>query len=411
MASVNIDQSSFSGMLKEMYDTLTLQNLTLKSHAFMALLPKKGGMGGKGAVQPLTISPSAGASTSVAAAQATLAAPDVPSFQITPITLLALGRISGLTLEASANSKQAFITGAKAVVDNAVVRLSNMISSGLFRDGSGTIGVISGALSSGVVTLTEEADIVQFDLNLALQAYNPSTGVLRAGVGYIVSIDRDSGTFAVSTSLGGSPTDPSGWSNGDHLVIYGTKGLQISGLQAWLTTAPDANPFFGVDRSTDKVRLSGVYLDGSSLSVKDAIIKTINRVQREGGKPDIVIVNNDSYVALAQDLGSNVLYTTMDAGPAGAKVSFSGFKFMSSGGEATVIADPDCPPKTAFVIQSDTWSIFHANEGAVVFLDENQYGNVLRTVDNFDGVECRIKAYLNLACSAPGFNARVLLSQ
>ena len=407
MASVNIDQSSFNAMLKEMYDTLTLQDLTYSSHPLMSLLPKKGGMGGKGSVQPLTISPSAGLAISVAAAQATLAAPDVEAFTITPITLLAVARISGITLESSATSKQAFIVGAKAVVDNAVRRLSNVVSSEIFRDGTGTIGTI-GTISTGVVQLTEVPNIVQFELNTALQAYDPATGTLRAGVGYVIAVNRDSGQFTLSNSLGGTAATPSGFAAGDNLVIYSTKGAAISGLQAWLTVGSSSTPFFGVDRSKDKVRLSGIYIDGSSLSVKDALIKAISRVQREGGNPDYIVMDFESYTQLAQDLGSNVLYTTLDA--PGAKVSFAGFKFMSSSGEVTVVGDRDCPPKTAFVLQLNTWAVFHANEGSMIFLDENQYGSVLRTVDNFDGVECRAKAYLNLACSAPGFNARVALS-
>ena len=410
MASVNIDQSSFNAMLKEMYDTLTLQDLTYSSHPFMSLLPKKGGMGGKGSVQPLTISPSAGLAISVAAAQATLAAPDVEAFTITPVTLLAVARISGITLESSATSKQAFIVGAKAVVDNAVRRLSNVVSSELFRDGTGTIGVIGsiGSIGTGVVQLTEVPNIVQFELNTALQAYDPATGTLRSGVGYVIAVDRDNGRFTLANSLGGAAATPTGFQAGDNLVIYSTKGAAISGLQAWLTTASSATAFFGVDRSKDKTRLSGIYIDGSALSVKDALIKAISRVQREGGNPDYIVMDFESYTQLAQDLGSNVLYTTLDA--PGAKVSFAGFKFMSSSGEVTVVGDRDCPPKTAFVLQLNTWSVFHANEGSMIFLDENQYGSVLRTIDNFDGVETRAKAYLNLACSAPGFNARVALS-
>jgi hypothetical protein len=54
--------------------------------------------------------------------------------------------------------------------------------------------------------------------------------------------------------------------------------------------------------------------------------------------------------------------------------------------------------------------LLHANEGEPVFLDDNGVGQVFRTVESYDGREVRVKFYGNLACNAPGFNAKVLLS-
>jgi len=56
----------------------------------------------------------------VAQAQAVLAAQDLEAFTVTPVVLLSVARISGLTLESSMTSKQAFAKGAKMVIDAAV---------------------------------------------------------------------------------------------------------------------------------------------------------------------------------------------------------------------------------------------------------------------------------------------------
>jgi len=77
--------------------------------------------------------------------------------------------------------------------------------------------------------------------------------------------------------------------------------------------------------------------------------------------------NKAAYTQLSQDLQSNVIYTSLE-GPG--KVSFSGFKFQSPKGEVTVVPDRDCPPKTAYVVQLDSWMLLHANEGEPVFLDD-----------------------------------------
>ena len=56
-----------------------------------------------------------------------------------------------------------------------------------------------------------------------------------------------------------------------------------------------------------------------------------------------------------------------------------------------MVPDRDCPPKTAYVVQLDSWMLLHANEGEPVFLDDNGVGQVFRTVESFDGREVRVR--------------------
>ena len=407
MASINFDQVAADAMLKQMYDVPAMVDLSYSDRPFFALVNKRGGEGGNGVKVPLAIATSQGFAPTVAQAQSVLAAQDLEAFIITPVVLLSVARISGLTLESSMTSKQAFAKGAKMVIDAAVKRLANGVSSGLFRDGSGTIGTIS-TISTGVVVLTNSADGVQFELNQAVQAVS-TAGALRSGTGYVIAIDRDSGTLTLSTSLGGAAATPTGFVATDSLITAGTQNLQIRGTSAWLTANNTAlsNPFFGVTRTKDKVRLGGIVYDGSALSVKDAIVNAINRVAREGGKPDYCFMDFESYTQLLQDLQSNVIYTSLE-GPG--KVSFSGVIFQGPKGEIRVVPDRDCEPQTAYLLQLDSWMLLHANEGEPVFLDDNGVGQVFRTVESYDGREVRVKFYGNLACNAPGFNAKVLLS-
>lgn len=408
MASINFDQTAADAMLKQMYDVPAMVDLSYSDRPFFALVNKRGGEGGNGVKIPLAIATSQGFAPTIAQAQAVLAAQDLEAFVVTPVVLLSVARISGLTLESSMTSKQAFAKGAKMVIDAAVKRLANGVSSGLFRDGSGTIGTIS-TISSGVITLSNASDAVQFELNQALQAAHPTTGVLSTQTGYVIKVNRDAGTVTVSTSLGGAAGTPTGFDAADKLLTAGTQNLQIRGLSAWLTdnaTALGAS-FFGVTRNSDNVRLAGIVYDGSALSVKDAIVNAINRVAREGGKPDYCFMDFESYTQLAQDLQSNVIYTSLE-GPG--KISFSGFVFQGPKGEVRVVPDRDCEPRTAYLLQLDSWMLLHANEGEPVFLDDNGVGQVFRTVESYDGREVRVKFYGNLACNAPGFNAKVSLS-
>ena len=392
-------------MLKQMYDVPAMVDLSYSDRPFFALVNKRGGEGGNGVKIPLAIATSQGFAPTIAQAQAVLAAQDLEAFIVTPVVLLSVARISGLTLESSMTSKQSFAKGAKMVIDAAVKRLANAVSSGLFRDGSGAIGTIS-SISSGVVTLANAAEGVQFELNQAVQAV--STGnALRTGTGFVIAVNRDAGTVTLATSLGGAAATPTGFVATDRLITAGTFNLQISGLSKWLTTSSLSTPFFGVNREKDNVRLAGIVFDGSALSVKDAIVNAINRVAREGGKPDYCFMDFESYTQLSQDLQSNVIYTSLE-GPG--KISFAGFRFQGPKGEVVVMPDRDCEPQTAYLLQMDSWMLLHANEGEPVFLDDNGTGQVFRTVESFDGREVRVKMYGNLACNAPGYNAKVLLS-
>lgn len=409
MASINFDQVAADAMLKQMYDAPAMVDLSYSDRPFFALVNKRGGEGGNGVKVPLAIATSQGFAPTIAQAQAVLAAQDLEAFVVTPVVLLSVARISGLTLESSMTSKQAFAKGAKMVIDAAVKRLANAVSSGLFRNGSGYIGVIGG-ISSGVITLTNPADVVQFELNQALQsATNANPPVLQANTAYVVGVNRSQGTVTIAASLGGAPASVAGFGAGNFLLTAGTQNLQIKGLSAWLEPDKDvlAIPYFGVLRSKDATRLAGVTYDGSALSVKDAIVNALNLVAREGGKPDYVFMNFESYTQLLQDLQSNVIYTSLE-GPQ--KISFSAVTFQGPKGQVTCVPDRDCPPKEAFLLQLDSWMLLHANEGESIFIDDNGVGQVFRTVESYDGREVRVKFYGNLACNAPGYNARLLLS-
>jgi hypothetical protein len=406
MASVNFDMVAADSMLKTIYDAPgVMQDLSYSDRPFFALVTKSGGMGGQGVKIPLSIGTSAGYAPTVAQAQAILASQTLEAFLVTPIVLLSVARISGLTLEASLTSKEAFAKGAKLVIDSAIKKLSNSVSSALFRDGSGVIGSI-GSEGSGVITLADPASVVQFEVNQALQAV--VSGVLQAATAYVVAVNRNLGTISISSALGGTAATVTGFTAvGANLIGYGTLNLVTKGLSAWLTDSALSTPFFGVDRSIDSERLAGILYDGSALSVKDALVNAINRVAREGGTPDYVICNYETYTQLSQDLNSNVIYTSLEGD---GKVSFSGFKFNGPKGPVTVLADRDCPSNTAFLLQMDTWLLLHVNSGEPIFIDDNNGKGMWRTVESYDGYEVRVKHYGQLACTAPGWNAKVTTS-
>lgn len=308
---------------------------------------------------------------------------------------------------ASRTDKMSFLEGAKLVIDGAIRSVTNSLASALFRTGTGTIGKI-GTISSGVITLTNAADVVQFEVNQVLQANATDGGSPRAALGYVIAVNRTAGTVTVASSgLGGSAATPSGWTAADFLLVQGDNNLKIKGLAAWLpATAPTTGDnFFGVDRSQDVTRLAGVRYDGSAQSIEEAVIDASSLLAREGGKPDVCITNFASYAALEKSLGSKVQYVDMK-GPA--EIAFRGIMINGANSMIKVFPDRNCQAQTAYLLQMNSWTLNSLGDAPQIL----RYGDGLEMlrVSNADAGEIRVGYYAMLSTNAPGFNSNVTLS-
>lgn len=308
---------------------------------------------------------------------------------------------------ASRTDKMSFLEGAKLVIDGAFRSITNSAASALFRSGTGTIGRV-GTISTGVITLTNPADIVQFEVNQVLQANATDGGVPRAALGYVIAVNRSAGTLTVASSgLGGSAATPSGWVGNDYLLVQGDVNAKIKGLAAWLpATAPTTGDnFFGVDRSQDVTRLAGLRYDGTAQTIEEALIDASSFLAREGGKPDVCITNFATYAALEKSLGSKVQYVDMK-GPA--EIAFRGIMVNGANSMIKVFPDRNCPAQTGYLLQMSTWCLNSLGDVPQIL----RYGDGLEMlrVSNADAGEVRIGYYGQLATNAPGWNSYLALS-
>jgi hypothetical protein len=309
---------------------------------------------------------------------------------------------------ASKTDKMAFINGATVVIDGAIRALTNSLATQLFRSGSGAIGTVGGWNSvTGVVTLSSASDVVNFEVNMTLQTRNPTTGsVTSSASAYVVAVNRTAGTITVSGSMGGSAGFAWGPSVGDTINVVGDYNLALSGLAGWLpATAPGStDSWFGVNRSSDPTRLSGVRFNGTSESIEEALIDGSLLVAREGGNPDVAIMNFQSYAALEKSLGAKAQYISMK-GPA--EIMFPGILINGAGGQIKVFPDRSCTAKTAYLLQMDTWKLYSL--GPAPHIAKYADGLEMLRVYNSDAAELRVVSYANLGCNAPGFNAVIQL--
>lgn len=417
--------------LKELYTGDDyMKDLVYKKNPFLALIPKDesaGGFAGKYIPVPLVYGAPQGRSASFANAQNNQTAPALSSFFVYRVSNYQLVTITNELLEATKDDAGAFVDEAKLNMDTGFRNMSNDMSHDLFGNGSGSRGVIA-SISTGVITLSDPNTVVNFEVGMTLVSYSVSglTATISTGgnLGYVIAVNRSTGVITVSATAGGAAGTPTNWSTsfpnlavqGDVNFAAGGLGIgngnaqKIAGLGAWLpVTAPSSgDSFWGVDRSADVVRLSGVRFDGSSETIEEALIDGSSLVAREGGQPDMCFMNFASYAALEKSLGSKVQY--VDVKHDEADIAFAGIRIHAPYGPITVIPDRNCTSQVAYLLSMENWKLRSLGKAPHVLTYGLEGLEGLR-VGNADALEIRIGFYGNLVCNAPGWNAVIQLSQ
>ena len=402
-----LDMTAMNSALKELYDSQTVENLVYSDNPFLAMLNKKTDFGGKYKPVPVITGNSQGRSATFAQAQANQSPVQIESFFLTRVSDYSIAQIDNQTMLASKTDKMSFLEGAKVLIDGAISSATLSLSSALFRAGTGVVGRASGAITSGAITLTIPGDIVNFEVNMTLQASATDGGAVRVAYGYVKSVNRSAGTLVISASYGGAAGTPASWTNDDYLTQAGDLNAKVKGLSAWIPTAAptSGDNFFGVDRSVDSTRLAGVRYDGSTQPIEEALIDASSLLAREGGKPDVCIMSFVSYAALEKSLGAKVQYVDMK-GPG--TIAFRGIQINGANSMIKCFPDRSCLGATAFLLTMKSWCLESLGEAPQIF----RYGDGLEMlrVYNADAGEVRVGYYAQLSCNAPGWNARVTLS-
>lgn len=148
-------------------------------------------------------------------------------------------------------------------------------------------------------------------------------------------------------------------------------GLLPVGLAGWLPsgTVASTDSFFGVNRSTARDRLAGVVTTATSGEAKyKTIERAILALRRQGSLCDKIIMNDEDYLALSQEIDQKTYFTKVDGGKGKSKSELGregvGFSVATNWVE-NVIDSPYCPKGTAYILSSDTialWTYTNADK-------------------------------------------------
>lgn len=413
-----LDQTSFAAALKTLYPSEVVRNLAYKNNPLYALIPKDETFYGDSSKEPITIGTPQNRSAAFSGANTSTTNSILRAFLITRKTNYSMAAIANETLEAAQSDKGAFMKAVQFEIDQALLSLTRSLAVQMYRSGTGTVAQISATatLNSASTPVALSIPDQATNLEVGMQVVFSATdgGAAKSGTAYIVSIDRAAGTFLCSATYGGAPAAL------NSLVatiavsdfIYQAAGdinATMSGLTAWLAGSDIANSgdsFFGVNRAVDKVRLGGIKVDGSALTIEAAIVQAATLAAREGGRPDYVFMSFRDWNRLVSELGAKVQYVDVNVKEAQVEVSFSGLKVNGPNGIMTVVPDQNCPAGVAFVLQIDTWKLKSLGEAVRLF---NADGLTMIRDSSSDSLLVRAFSYANLSCRAPGFNARVIL--
>lgn len=410
--------------LKELYDNPSeyLKDLVYKQNPFLALVPKDespSGFAGKYIPVPIIYSTNQGRSHSFSDAQDNQTPTSDVSFFVYRISDYSIATITNELLEATKGDAGAFVDQAKLQVDGAFRTITNNIALELFGSGTasrGQIGAYSNISAAITITLANIQQIVNFEVGMTLRASATDGGAVSDDTAVVDSVNRSTGVMTLTCS---DASPDSEWAVDSYLSVDGdlpTAGASstssfraLSGLAAWLpSSSPASNDsFWGVNRSLDPTRLAGCRFDASDQTIEEGLTNALAFVAREGGNPDMCIIDFASYAALVNSLGAKVQYVQMKHDEV--EVAFDGIVFQSAYGKVTVLADRSCPPQTAYLLTMSTWKLRSLGKVPHILTYGMEGLEGLR-VGSADAMEVRIGYYGNLICCAPGWNCVVSLS-
>lgn len=404
-----IDMTSFDAALKVHYTDARIKMMAYKKNPLLAILPKMESFGGRNLPIPIIYGTPKGRSADFATAQANKAPGDYEAFEITRVKNYGLASLDNETMEASEGNENAFMRAATTEIDGILHTVTRDLAVDIFRSGTGSRGV-RGSVSSNDLTLSNKYDVTNFMVGMRVVASQTDGGALRTGSALITAINRVTGVLTAATS-GSQWSDISSFANGDTLYAQGdaaaaSTNKKMAGLAAWIPASdPSSTPFFGVNRAVDPTRLGGVRYDGSLETIEEALISGGVLLAREGGMPDVAVVNHFHYGELLKALGSRVVYDTLNASDV--TMSFETIKLHTPTGVVKVLPDQNCPTGVAYMLTLDTWKLYSLGAAPRILQSD---GNRFLREASADSVEVRTGYYAQMGCNAPGYNARITLA-
>ena len=363
--------ASILAMLKVYYKKEGIQNLLFRNSPLLKKINKERVEGKEQRFAAMYARGGAAGGDFTAAKTQAATVAQTAEFCVTPGQLFSVYTMNAKEVAASRSNAGAYMRVGGAKMFAASESFRKTLAAALYGAGYGELC----AVPSGGWSLTANTDTT---------VTLPEDAIMKIDVGskLVVKATRETAetsaqnTLTVKAINGTTVTvTPSGDTDATQAYIVclagsmsGNSPLLPVGLDGWLPvkakrtgetwTSFIDDLFFGVDRSVNPDRLAGAFYNGTGASEakKSCIMKLIKALRRQGSLCDMIVMNDDDFLAFSAELETtNTFFTaTSTKEKKTANVGFSNITAaFSTNYIENCIDDPYCPKGRFYVLSSD----------------------------------------------------------
>lgn len=287
--------------------------------------------------------------------------------------------VSPKEVNASSDDMGAFVSLIKEFFFASNEALRKTISAAVFGSGFGEVAIVTAVDAGRLIFTIKNWGAMGLDIGsqIVFATGAQPSGALRSATANEVSSINDNGNGTVTVTV--TAQYPAAVAAGDWVCIDGFRSgstpLLFVGLRGWLPTVANRTGatwtsfigtlFFNVDRSVYPSRLAGEFILRDTVSNpnetrSNAIIRGIRAVRRNGGKPDMIVLNDYDYATVIQEIDAYKQYfQSINGADKSDKVGIvRGVSSMMYAFSSTwveyVVDDPYCPEGFAYILESES---------------------------------------------------------
>ncbi len=308
--------------------------------------------------------------------------------------------VSTKSVAASRSNKGALRQTMGLSVESAKYAVKRSMASMLWGDGSGARARLSTGTPSGTtLTLLTRGDVTRFEKNMRVVSSASTYAARNPGELTVSKVNRKTGviTFTQTVTTGIPAIAAS-----DYLYRKGDSA-PFNGVFGWIpkADATRTGTLYGVDRSTDEMRLAGSYVDGGGAPMYDVLEDACGENDFQGGRGNVFFVNTLDWKRLKKELHGLQRITIPTSNP---KIGMSALAFDGPNGPVAFIVDKDCPQGHALLTNRKCW-LLRGLRNLPHMADED--GQKWRMAPSSPHVRAELRCWGNLGCYRPQDNTAI----